>query len=170
MANNPKLKEVGEKTRFSAERQPDHYRGPKSQQTWKALAEKVISEDRYVYFEKAEELDDNKQPTGRIVRVRVTSPTKEVILRASANKAAKGDAVATKLILEVTGALSGQKASDAADQETIDRLKDGDITAREVIDTLGERGIELVVAAGKTADIGKDSSTEASGDQSTDSA
>ena len=86
-------------TRFSADRQPERYRGP---DTISALLKQELASDGWAVFEDAEIVDENNKPTGEKIRVRIKETTARAVARRLAANAAKGRERSIEIVLDRT--------------------------------------------------------------------
>lgn len=94
-----KEKQVGVKTRFSEDRQPDKYRQP---DTISGLLKQELASDGWATFEDAEVLNDDGVPTGQKVNVRVKLTTAQAVAKRLLANAAKGRERSIEIVLERT--------------------------------------------------------------------
>lgn len=86
-------------TRFSADRQPERYRGP---DTISALLKQELASDGWATFEDAEVLNEEGRPTGQKVAVRVKLTTAQAVAKRLLANAAKGRERSIEIVLERT--------------------------------------------------------------------
>jgi hypothetical protein len=94
-----KEKQVGAKTRFSADRQPDKYRQP---DTISGLLKQELASDGWATFEDAQVLNEQGVPTGQKVTVRVKLTTAQAVAKRLLANAAKGRERSIEIVLERT--------------------------------------------------------------------
>lgn len=92
-------KQVGVATRFTSERQPTNRRTPDK---ISSLLKQELQSDGWTVFEDAEMLDEDKEPTGKKVCVRVKLTTAEAVAKRLLANAAAGRERSIEIVLERT--------------------------------------------------------------------